>query len=1718
MTPGADYDQLDVNGTVALGNALLTGGPVGAGVVNGNTFTILQATGAITGFLYGNNGTNPDAQIPGGGLVYFGGYSFTVQYLTNSVVLTVAVNPPTVTAISPTSGPSTGGTTVTITGTNFIGASSVMFGSVPAASFSVKSLTQIVAVSPTEGTGPVDVTVTTPGGGTSSTSSADKFTFTASPPTVTGLSPSSDSTSGGTTITITGTSFLGATSVTFGGVAGTNLIVNSASQITVVDPAHLNGTVDVRVTTASGTSPVTAADQFAYNALLPTVSSVSPNTDSPGGGTTITITGTNFFGASSVKFGTVAGTHLTVVSPTQITVVDPAEPAGQVDVTVTTPGGTSLPTANDHFTYVVPGPTVTNISPNTDLISGGSTITITGANLLNATSVTFGGTAGNIQTDTATQITVVDPAHAPGLVNVIVTTNPGGTITKTNAFTYVTPALPTVTSVSPNMDTTVGGLTITITGTSFTGVSAVDFGSTPATSFQFVSATQITAVDPASATAITVDVTVQTPGGTSTTSPADKFTYTTPVKPVVSALNPTSGPTSGGDTITITGTNLLHPTAVMFGTLAATNVIGVNSTTITAVDPAESVGTVDVTVSTAGGTSITSSADQFTYFIPGAPNLTGVSPNADTILGGTTIAITGTNLLNATSVSFGGAVVTNILTDTARQITVVDPAHAAGSVNLTVTTPISTSNAETFTYSPLAAPTVSSVNPTSGSTDGGDMITITGTNFIGNISVVFGTTPGTNATLVSSTQITVVDPAHAAGMVNVTVTTPGGTSATSSADDFTFVIKPPAVTVVSPSSGTTSGGTTVTISGVHFSGATSVLFGTVAATSFSVISTTQITAVSPAELPSTVDITVTTAGGTSTTSSADQYTYIAFRPVVSSLNPNTGPITGAFTVTITGANLFGATGVSFDGTAATNFTVNSPTQITATAPAHSAGVVDVTVTTAGGTSATSANDHFTYNVFPPTVTSISPSSGTTSGGTTVTINGTNLLGSTTVMFGSVAATSFTVVSTSQITAVTPPELSGVVNVTVTSAQGTSTITAADQYTYVAFQPVISSLNPATGTTSGGFVVTIIGTNFFGATAVSFGTTPATSFTVHSPTQITATAPPHIWGTVNVTVTAGGLSAASTVADQFVYHAFQPTVTSLSTTSGSTNGGATITITGTNFFAATVVSFGGVAASSFTVNSPTQITAIAPPHAQGTVDVQVTTPNPPSLPVNISPINPPADQFTYNASTPTLSSISVNAGITTGGTMVVIIGTNLFGATSVTFGGVGATSYTVNSATQITAVSPAEAAGTVDIRVTTAGGTTAITSADQFTYVAQPSVTGLSPNFGSAAGGYTVTVTGTNLSGASAVYFGSTLASSFTHVSNRQLTAVAPAYAVAPPNASITVNVTVVDSGSTSLTSTANQFSFVTAASVGSVTPVAGSTAGDYTVTIAGSNFSGATAVSFGSAAATSFTVNSAGSIITAVAPAHGPGTVDITVTTLAGASPTTSADHFTYVAPPTLTSLNISSGSTAGGYPVTITGTNFVSGSQVYFGNYSASSVTVNSATSITAIAPTETAATVDVTVNILGISTPIVPADHFTFIVPPTVTAISPTMGSTTGATTVTITGTNFTGASSVHFGGSLATFTINSATQITAISPVDNTPGAVDVTVTKNGITSQTSASDQFTYALIDIWTGGSGNNNIGTRPATGIPALCRPPAIRCISTARQRWSTSRPPIISR
>ena len=607
---------------------------------------------------------------------------------------------PTVTVVAPTSGPTAGGTAVTVTGTNFTTVTAVKFGTKTGTAISRKSATQLTVVDPSGSAGAVAVSVTA-AGGTGTLPAA--FTYVA-PPTVTKVTPSKGPLAGGTTVTVTGTGFTTVTAVTFGTKTGTSISRKSATQLTVVDPSGSAGAVTVAVTAATGTGTLPAG--FTYVAA-PMVTKVTPSKGPLAGGTTVTVTGTSFTTVTAVTFGTKTGTAISRKSATQLTVTDPSGSAGAVAVSVTAAGGTgTLPAA---FTYVA-APTVTVVAPTSGPTAGGTTVTVTGTNFTTVTAVEFGTKTGTaISRKSATQLTVVDPSGSAGAVAVSVTAA-GGTGTLPAAFTYVAP--PTVTKVTPSKGPLAGGTTVTVTGTGFTTVTAVTFGTKTGTSISRKSATQLTVVDPSgSAGAVTVAVTAATGTGT---LPAG-FTYV--AAPMVTKVTPSKGPLAGGTTVTVTGTSFTTVTAVTFGTKTGTAISRKSATQLTVVDPAGSAGAVTVSVTTAFGSGTLPAA--FTYVA--APTVTKVAPTSGPTGGGTTVTVTGTNFTTVTAVTFGTKTGTAISRKSATQLTVVDPSGSAGAVTVSVTAAGGSATlVSAFTYvAPPVPPTPTATGYWEVASDGG---------------------------------------------------------------------------------------------------------------------------------------------------------------------------------------------------------------------------------------------------------------------------------------------------------------------------------------------------------------------------------------------------------------------------------------------------------------------------------------------------------------------------------------------------------------------------------------------------------------------------------------------------------------------------------------------------------------------------------------------------------------------------------------------------------------------------------------------------------------------------------------------------------------------------------------------------------------------------------------------------------------------------------------
>lgn len=345
--------------------------------------------------------------------------------------------------------------------------------------------------------------------------------------TVSGVSPSTGPLAGGTPVTIAGTSFVDVTGVTIGGAPLLSLNVVSGTQITGKAPSSATpGAKDVVVASSSHASG-TCAGCFTHNPPV-TVSAVSPGSGPTEGGTSVTIAGTNFPSAvDSVRVGAGRLLSLARVSGTQLRGTTAAGTApGAADVTVyTTDAGDG--TCTGCFTYYLAA-TASGVSPTHGPLSGGTAVTIAGANFpATVDSVRLGaGRLLGLARVSGTQLTGSTPAATgPGAVDVTVYTSSAGIAICGSCFSYDAPLA--VTGVGPASGPVAGGTAVTVFGTSFPAtVDSVRLGTGRLLGLARVSDTQLTGTTPAAGAAGAVSVTAYTSTGTA--SCPGCFTYVVP--------------------------------------------------------------------------------------------------------------------------------------------------------------------------------------------------------------------------------------------------------------------------------------------------------------------------------------------------------------------------------------------------------------------------------------------------------------------------------------------------------------------------------------------------------------------------------------------------------------------------------------------------------------------------------------------------------------------------------------------------------------------------------------------------------------------------------------------------------------------------------------------------------------------------------------------------------------------------------------------------------------------------------------------------------------------------------------------------------------------------------------------------------------------------------------------------------------------------------------
>jgi hypothetical protein len=507
------------------GGGLFGGGGGAGGDTNGGGAGGGGSTGTsspvVSGFTY-NTAVSSSASAGNGGAA---GLAAGAGGNGGDGTITIGFIAPTVTSVNPLAGSTNGGTSVTVTGSDLGGATAVNFGATPGTAIVVNATgTSLTVTSPAHSAGQFDVTVVGPGG-TSATSGNDKFTFDATP-TITGIAPSTGSAAGGTPVTVTGTGFLTATAVAFGGTAGTGLSITSDTSLTITSPVGSAGTVHVTVTNPTGTSATSGSDQFTYVAPA-TVTNV-----------------TSTLGNGAYKAGQlipISVTFSTSVNVTGIPTLTLAT-AGTVNEAVNYTSGSGSNTLLFNYT-VQAGDTSADLNylSTSALALNGGTITNSGLNsVLTLPALNGAGslaTNKNIVVDTTAPsggAVTVNGTTASGAGSTSATTNTGFTIGPRSDYTDTNLASSTLTVQSETLTNSVCGALgsggpftspTTVTGTAQPGVIQADFcyvytltGTDNAGNTSVISTT-VTVTGTANKLAFTTQPAGATPGTAFTTQP-----------------------------------------------------------------------------------------------------------------------------------------------------------------------------------------------------------------------------------------------------------------------------------------------------------------------------------------------------------------------------------------------------------------------------------------------------------------------------------------------------------------------------------------------------------------------------------------------------------------------------------------------------------------------------------------------------------------------------------------------------------------------------------------------------------------------------------------------------------------------------------------------------------------------------------------------------------------------------------------------------------------------------------------------------------------------------------------------------------------------------------------------------------------------------------------------------------------------------------------------
>lgn len=522
-------------------------------------------------------------------------------------------------------------------------------------------------------------------------------------------------------------------------------------------------------------------------------------------------------------------------------------------------------------------------------------------------------------------------------------------------------------------------------------------------------------------------------------------------------------------------------------------------------------------------------------------------------------------------------------------------------------------------------PRVDTVSPDRGPASGGSVVSIAGAGFAADTRVRFGDVDAAHVERLSASSLRVITPAHDPGVVAVVVDTAGGDARLDAA--YTFVPSP-IVIDVTPDSGPTAGGTDIVVSGEHFAPSDRLFVDDVPCRRPAFFSDALWSCTTPPGRAGLVAVRVVDdAGGEARVD--DAFRYVA-APVVDGVTPSTGNSEGGTEIVISGEHFSdvgdgaGVISVTVGGAPCVDVAIISDTQLSCVTSAADTGAADVVV------SASDGQDGVLPGGFgflgPPLVFQIDPDVGPYAGGVVVRLLGAGLAEDDAVTFGgdddgagAVSADVIEAIDDLELIVIVPPapfplqpapdegERSVDVRVSRRRPDDQRETVVNEGFRYL-WPPEVQSVVPASGPTTGGTRVVVVGRFFRPGTSVQFDGAECTDVSIVNSGELLCTTPPGEAGPADVVADAGEVAGLGPVAVGAYTYIPPPDVVSISPDEGPTFGGDRVVVRGSGFQPGMIILIDGAACSSVTVVSATEASCTTPPGERGPATVSVENPD------------------------------------------------------------------------------------------------------------------------------------------------------------------------------------------------------------------------------------------------------------------------------------------------------------------------------------------------------------------------------------------------------------------------------------------------------------------------------------------------------------------------------